>query len=86
MNTTDQRLQINLNTALFFALYGHLLSYAHSRHRVASPARAGFPDFLKCCNDPKEETRAGAAGINQLHIMSISLPSKVLDLSVEMIY
>ena len=59
--------------ALLLALYGHSASMAQSKHRVADPAPAGFSDFLKCCKDPKEETRTGFAGASIAQMISMSL-------------
>jgi hypothetical protein len=49
----------------FLALYGHCLSYAQSKQRVASPASRGFPDLRKCCKPPNDETRTGVSGESQ---------------------
>ena len=62
-------------SSLFFALYGHCVSYAQSKQRVASPAMAGFPDLRKCCRPPNDDTRTGASGENQWHMISTSLRS-----------
>lgn len=58
---------------LFFALYGHVRSYAQSKHRLAFPASTGLRALRKCNSDPKEETRFSELGVSQWHIKSMSL-------------
>jgi hypothetical protein len=47
------------STYIFFALQTHFDSYAQSKHRLASPASAGFLEGLKCPMEPNEWTFFG---------------------------
>jgi hypothetical protein len=61
------------------ALYGHCVSYAQLRQRVASPASAGLPALRKWCSEPKEDTRAGASAANQWQSRSTSWQDLVMS-------